>query len=160
VCGGSGGIGLEVVCGLAATSAILATNPDASLEVVELDLTDLASVHRFAETLRSRRLRDELPRPLRPHRPAPTGNPRLVQGPRGHGARPVLYAATSPDVHRGDFIGPSGLFGVWGEPARVRSSALSHDQHLARSLWQASETMTGVHYAFTGGQPDRRGRPS
>jgi NAD(P)-dependent dehydrogenase (short-subunit alcohol dehydrogenase family) len=64
------------------------------------------------------------------------------------GARPALYAATSPDVRGGDYIGPSGRFGVWGNPARVRSSRRSHDEELARHLWQVSERMTGVHYTF------------
>jgi NAD(P)-dependent dehydrogenase (short-subunit alcohol dehydrogenase family) len=39
--------------GQAAAIAIQAENPDASLEVVELDLAHLASVQRFAETVRS-----------------------------------------------------------------------------------------------------------
>jgi NAD(P)-dependent dehydrogenase (short-subunit alcohol dehydrogenase family) len=62
------------------------------------------------------------------------------------GAQPTLYAATAPDVRGGDYVGPSGLFGVWGRPGPVRSSALSHDQDLARRLWQVSERLTGVRY--------------
>jgi NAD(P)-dependent dehydrogenase (short-subunit alcohol dehydrogenase family) len=64
------------------------------------------------------------------------------------GARPVLFAATSRDVRGGDFIGPSGRFGVGGSPARVQSGGRSHDRDLARDLWQVSESMTGVHYAL------------
>jgi NAD(P)-dependent dehydrogenase (short-subunit alcohol dehydrogenase family) len=72
VTGANSGIGLEVARGLAskgahvvlavrridrgraAASTILATSPGAALEAIELDLADLASVHRFADALRSR----------------------------------------------------------------------------------------------------------
>jgi len=64
------------------------------------------------------------------------------------GARPVLFAATSPEAGGGDYVGPGGSFGVSGSPASVRSSDLSHDQELARRLWEVSEEMTGVRYSF------------
>lgn len=64
------------------------------------------------------------------------------------GARPILFAATSPDVRSGDYIGPSGRSGVAGPPALVRSSKPSHDPELARRLWQVSEEMTGVRFSF------------
>jgi NAD(P)-dependent dehydrogenase (short-subunit alcohol dehydrogenase family) len=72
VTGASGGIGLEAARGLAAkgahvvlgvrstergqaaASAIRHASSRASLNVMALDLADLASVHRFAETLESR----------------------------------------------------------------------------------------------------------
>jgi NAD(P)-dependent dehydrogenase (short-subunit alcohol dehydrogenase family) len=69
------------------------------------------------------------------------------------GAQPILYAATSGDVRGGDFIGPSGRFGVGGDPARIRSSDRSYDEDLARGLWEVSERMTGVRYTFAGGVP-------
>jgi NAD(P)-dependent dehydrogenase (short-subunit alcohol dehydrogenase family) len=62
------------------------------------------------------------------------------------GAQPSLYAATSFEVRGGDYVGPSGLFGVWGRPGRVRSSALSYDQDVAGRLWKVSESLTGVPY--------------
>jgi NAD(P)-dependent dehydrogenase (short-subunit alcohol dehydrogenase family) len=62
------------------------------------------------------------------------------------GSGPTLYAATSPYVKGGDYVGPSGLLGVWGPPGRVSSSFRSHDQELARQLWEVSEKMTGVRY--------------
>jgi NAD(P)-dependent dehydrogenase (short-subunit alcohol dehydrogenase family) len=85
------------------------------------------------------RLRD---RPLRllARRLAPTA---------ARGARPILHAATSPDVRGGDFIGPGGRFEVWGNPTRVRSSDPTCDEDVARTLWQVSEHMTGVRYALT-----------
>ncbi len=295
VTGANGGIGLEVARGLAARHAhvvlavrsrergqaaaiaIQAGNPDASLQVLELDLADLASVHSFAETVRSRLDRLDLlinnagigspslqhtvdgfelvfgtnhlgpfaltglllpailatpkarvvtissmahgvgkidldnldgskgyadmqayaqsklaallfayelqrrlavagksqisvachpgwvatnmtsksknPRPGAVERLVRALTRRLAPGP-AQGARPAIYAATSPDVRGGDFIGPGGLFGVWGAPARVRSSALSYDEELAHRLWQVSESMTGVHYAFAGAQQE------
>ena len=64
------------------------------------------------------------------------------------GARPALFAATCPGLRGGDYIGPSGWLGVWGSPARARSSRRSHDEDLARQLWGVSESLTGVHYAI------------
>jgi len=68
------------------------------------------------------------------------------------GSRPIVCAATSPEVRGADYIGPSGAFGMSGAPARVKSSARSHDQDLARELWRVSEEMTGVHYEFSSSQ--------
>jgi NAD(P)-dependent dehydrogenase (short-subunit alcohol dehydrogenase family) len=64
------------------------------------------------------------------------------------GAQPILFAATSPDVQGGDFIGPDGRFAVWGAPERVRSSDRTYDEDLAHRLWQVSEQMTGVRYTL------------
>jgi len=70
----------------------------------------------------------------------------LLAAPPAQGARPALYAATSPQVRGGDYIGPRS--GLRGPPAPVRSSDRSHDPDLARHLWQVSEEMTGVHFSF------------
>lgn len=64
------------------------------------------------------------------------------------GALPTLYAATSPDAHGGDYIGPDGFGGIRGYPTPQRSSARSYDPDLARRLWEVSEQLTGVHYVF------------
>jgi NAD(P)-dependent dehydrogenase (short-subunit alcohol dehydrogenase family) len=69
-----------------------------------------------------------------------------LAAPPAQGARPILYAATSPEVRGGDYIGPRS--GLRGPPARVRSSDRSHDPELARRLWQMSEEMTGVRFSF------------
>lgn len=66
----------------------------------------------------------------------------------GMGALPTLYAATAPEVHGGDFIGPDGLGGARGYPVPQRSNARSYDPELARRLWEVSEQLTGVRYAF------------
>jgi NAD(P)-dependent dehydrogenase (short-subunit alcohol dehydrogenase family) len=63
------------------------------------------------------------------------------------GALPTLYAATGPAVESGDYIGPDGFAETWGHPKKVGSSARSRDDEAARRLWEASEALTGVHYA-------------
>ena len=70
------------------------------------------------------------------------------------GAQPILYAATSPQVRGGDYIGPRSA--LRGPPAQVRSSDRSHDPKLARRLWQVSEEMTGVPFSI----PAASTRPS
>jgi NAD(P)-dependent dehydrogenase (short-subunit alcohol dehydrogenase family) len=64
------------------------------------------------------------------------------------GALPTLYAATAPDVHGGDFIGPDGPFHAMGAPAKQRSNRRSYNLDLAKSLWEASVRVTGVDYAL------------
>jgi NAD(P)-dependent dehydrogenase (short-subunit alcohol dehydrogenase family) len=65
------------------------------------------------------------------------------------GALPTLYAATSPDANGCDYIGPRDFGGWRGYPAKVRSSDRSYDEATARRLWEVSEQLTGVRYAFT-----------
>jgi NAD(P)-dependent dehydrogenase (short-subunit alcohol dehydrogenase family) len=64
------------------------------------------------------------------------------------GARPILYAATSAEVRGGEFIGPSGRFGVGGNPTHLRSSEQSYNEDLARRLWEVSERLTSTTYSF------------
>ncbi|MEP6775840.1 MAG: oxidoreductase, partial [Chloroflexota bacterium] len=59
------------------------------------------------------------------------------------GALPEIYAAVDPRVQGGDYIGPSGIMEARGLPAKVQSSALSHDPEIAKWLWSASEELTG-----------------
>lgn len=68
-------------------------------------------------------------------------------------ARYVLFAATSAAVNGGEYIGPSGRFGVSGSPAALRSSDRSHNEALARRLWDVSERMTRVQFTFASGVP-------
>jgi len=63
------------------------------------------------------------------------------------GALPTLYAATSPDMHGGDYIGPDGLMEQRGYPKKVQSNDASHDEEVAQKLWQVSEELTGVQFA-------------
>jgi NAD(P)-dependent dehydrogenase (short-subunit alcohol dehydrogenase family) len=62
------------------------------------------------------------------------------------GAGPSLYAATSPDVAPGQFIGPSHLAGLFGPPKVVRPSRQARNLGDAARLWEVSEELTGVHY--------------
>jgi NAD(P)-dependent dehydrogenase (short-subunit alcohol dehydrogenase family) len=69
----------------------------------------------------------------------------LLQSPQ-MGALPTLRAATDPSVHGGEYYGPPGRAQFTGYPARVESSARSHDTEAQRRLWQESERLTGVVY--------------
>ncbi len=62
------------------------------------------------------------------------------------GALPQVYAAVSPDVRGGDYIGPDGPLGQRGFPKKARSSARSYDIATAGRLWTVSEQLTGVHF--------------
>ncbi|MEU8238529.1 oxidoreductase [Actinoplanes missouriensis] len=71
--------------------------------------------------------------------------PLIAQGPR-QGALPILYAATNPSVHGGEFYGPSGPGELRGSPTLVEPSADARDAQLGKRLWAVSEQLTGVLY--------------
>jgi NAD(P)-dependent dehydrogenase (short-subunit alcohol dehydrogenase family) len=62
------------------------------------------------------------------------------------GALPTLRAATDPGVEGGQYFGPSGFLEQKGHPVVVQSNSASHDEAVARQLWEISEELTGVHY--------------
>jgi len=62
------------------------------------------------------------------------------------GALPTLYAATAPNVHGGEYIGPKLVGGGRGGPAVVRCNVRARDVQTAARLWRVSEKMTGVRY--------------
>ncbi|MBV9313186.1 MAG: SDR family NAD(P)-dependent oxidoreductase [Pseudonocardia sp.] len=64
------------------------------------------------------------------------------------GALPTLYAATVVDLPGGSYIGPGGPGEIRGYPRPVGSSGASHDRDVQRALWEASERLTGVRFAF------------
>ena len=64
------------------------------------------------------------------------------------GALPTEYAAASPAVGGGDYIGPDGMGELWGHPTKVGSSAAANDAASAKKLWEISEQLTGVRYAL------------
>ena len=72
---------------------------------------------------------------------------RVVAQSAAQGARPILYAATAPDVQGGDYYGPDGFREMRGYPTQVGTSPAAQDQATAARLWQVSEELTGVHYA-------------
>jgi len=75
-------------------------------------------------------------------------NPIIAQSPE-LGALPTLYAATSREIHGGEFIGPDGFLAQRGYPHKARSSPRSHDPELARRLWEVSEELTQVQYGLS-----------
>ncbi|MGE0322645.1 MAG: oxidoreductase [Polyangiaceae bacterium] len=64
------------------------------------------------------------------------------------GALPTLYAACGGDIQNGDYVGPRGPGEFWGKPKKTRGNSESQDATAMRGLWELSERLTGVHYAF------------
>jgi len=62
------------------------------------------------------------------------------------GALTALYAAASPEVRGGEYIGPDGFAEQSGYPRKTRSNSRSYDEDAARRLWEISEQLTGVRY--------------
>jgi NAD(P)-dependent dehydrogenase (short-subunit alcohol dehydrogenase family) len=62
------------------------------------------------------------------------------------GALPTLHAATVPGIQGGEFIGPDGLFTLWGWPGVERPAAKARDERAAADLWKKSEEWTGVKF--------------
>jgi NAD(P)-dependent dehydrogenase (short-subunit alcohol dehydrogenase family) len=61
-----------------------------------------------------------------------------------HGALPVLYAATSPDVRGGDYYGPDGMFEMRGWPGRAQVPRAAHDAEVGARLWDLTAELTRV----------------
>jgi NAD(P)-dependent dehydrogenase (short-subunit alcohol dehydrogenase family) len=64
------------------------------------------------------------------------------------GAWSTLYAATSPDVQSGQFIGPGHLAELFGPPSVVTPNRRARNLADAARLWEVSEDLTDVHYRF------------
>jgi NAD(P)-dependent dehydrogenase (short-subunit alcohol dehydrogenase family) len=64
------------------------------------------------------------------------------------GALPSLYAATSPDVESGQYIGPRYAFELFGPPTVVRPNRRARNVADAARMWEISEELTGVRYAI------------
>jgi len=62
------------------------------------------------------------------------------------GAWPSLYAATSPDVKSGQYIGPSHVAELFGPPTVVRPNRRARNLGDAARLWEISEELTDVRY--------------
>ncbi len=63
------------------------------------------------------------------------------------GAQPTLYAAVA-DIPGGSFVGPDGLGEMRGNPKLVTPTRAARDPDSARRLWETSEELTGVRFAF------------
>jgi NAD(P)-dependent dehydrogenase (short-subunit alcohol dehydrogenase family) len=64
------------------------------------------------------------------------------------GALPTLQAAVDPGVQPNDYFGPRGLVEMRGYPTRVDTSAAAKDPNLAKRLWNVSEELIGIRYAW------------
>jgi NAD(P)-dependent dehydrogenase (short-subunit alcohol dehydrogenase family) len=64
------------------------------------------------------------------------------------GALPSLYAATM-DVPGGSYVGPDGPGEFRGHPRLVMPNGRARDEDTARRLWEVSEELTGVTFAFS-----------
>jgi NAD(P)-dependent dehydrogenase (short-subunit alcohol dehydrogenase family) len=62
------------------------------------------------------------------------------------GALPMLYAAASPEIKGGEYIGPDGFKKMRGNPEKQKLSEKALDEELARKLWDKSEEHTGVNF--------------
>lgn len=69
----------------------------------------------------------------------------LAQGPED-GAAPILYAATSPGLPGGSYIGPDGPGEMRGSPTVVEPVETATERSTAERLWSESERLTGVTY--------------
>lgn len=67
------------------------------------------------------------------------------------GVLPQLYATAAEDVVGGTYWGPDGPGEQRGYPGPATPSKLAQDSELARRVWDASEELTGVRYAFPAG---------
>jgi NAD(P)-dependent dehydrogenase (short-subunit alcohol dehydrogenase family) len=72
----------------------------------------------------------------------------VVAQPASRGVLPQLYATAADDVAGGSYWGPDGPGEMRGLPAPAARSSAAQDTELARRLWSASETLTGVSYRF------------
>ena len=62
------------------------------------------------------------------------------------GARPILFAATSPNAKPGVYYGPGGLGEVRGLPAQALIMPQARNAAAAARLWDVSETLTGTPF--------------
>jgi NAD(P)-dependent dehydrogenase (short-subunit alcohol dehydrogenase family) len=72
---------------------------------------------------------------------------RLVAQSAEMGALPSLYAAVA-DVPSGSFIGPDGFMEQRGHPKVVTAAGRAYDEAAWQRLWEISEQLTGVTFAF------------
>jgi NAD(P)-dependent dehydrogenase (short-subunit alcohol dehydrogenase family) len=71
---------------------------------------------------------------------------RLIAQSAEFGALPTLYAASALDAKNGEYIGPSGLFGLSGAPRPLRALSRAYDAESMRKLWDVSVERTGVRF--------------
>ena len=62
------------------------------------------------------------------------------------GARPILFAATSPEAKPGGYYGPGGFSELRGSPARALIMPQARDMAAAARLWEVSAKLTGTSF--------------
>ena len=62
------------------------------------------------------------------------------------GARPILFAATSPEAKPGGYYGPGGFSELRGAPARALIMPQARDAAAAARLWDVSEKLAGTSF--------------
>lgn len=65
------------------------------------------------------------------------------------GAEPTLFAAVSPGLPGGSYIGPDGIGEHRGSPTVVAPRKVARDRLVADQLWEKSVELTGVEYDFS-----------
>jgi NAD(P)-dependent dehydrogenase (short-subunit alcohol dehydrogenase family) len=65
-------------------------------------------------------------------------------------ARPIVHAATAPDVGPASYFGPSGPGEIGGRPGPARLASRARDPVLAARLWDVSEALTGATFGSDG----------
>lgn len=63
-----------------------------------------------------------------------------------NGASSIVVAATSAEIPRGAFIGPTGFLEMAGKPGLIKPGPAALDQQLALGLWQRTEAITGIRW--------------
>jgi len=64
------------------------------------------------------------------------------------GSLGIMRAATDGTLKNGQYVGPTKMGGFRGFPELLESSEASHNEDDAKRLWEISEELTGVKYAF------------
>ena len=70
---------------------------------------------------------------------------RVTGMPTWKGALPSLYAATE-DIPGNSYIGPTGLFELYGWPGEASRTQASLDAVASRALWDRSEELSGISF--------------
>jgi NAD(P)-dependent dehydrogenase (short-subunit alcohol dehydrogenase family) len=63
------------------------------------------------------------------------------------GALPTLFAAVEP-LRGNEYVGPTRFMGQHGSPEVIEPRSKARDPETAKRLWDESERLTGVRYAF------------
>lgn len=71
----------------------------------------------------------------------------LIAQPASQGALGTLFGATG-DMQGSEYLGPTGMNHMRGLPVKSKSNPESYDEAIAKKLWEVSEKLTHVTYAF------------